>query len=413
MSGKKVLIIGGGFAGISLAKALGNTDFEVTLIDKNNHHLFQPLLYQVASAALSPGDISAPLRDIVKNYKNVKVVYDEVIDINKREQSILTKSEGIYEYDSLVVAVGAKPHYFGNDDWKKYAPGIKTLEDALQIRNKVLKSFELAEKEKSPEVVSSLLNFVVVGGGPTGVELAGAFAEIAKETLLNDFRNLRSDDAHVYLIEGGKNILPSYSEELSDEAENYLKDLGVQVIKNQRVTDIQANYIEYGDVRIPTQNVIWAAGNKAHPFINELDCEQDYMGRAIVNNDLSLKNDPNIYVLGDCAHFANALGNPLPGVAPVASQQGKHLASNLLSNKRVPFVYFDKGSMATIGKYKAILEVGRLKLSGFLAWFSWSFIHVLFLIKFRNRISVFFQWAIALLFFGRGVRIITRSKQND
>ncbi|OUR99613.1 FAD-dependent oxidoreductase [Halobacteriovorax marinus] len=399
---ERVVIIGGGFAGIAAAKALANTDFEVTIIDRKNHHLFQPLLYQVASAALSPADISVPIREVVSSAKNIKVFLDEVSFIDKLNNLVNCKSNKTYEFDHLIIATGARPFYFGNDDWKKLAPGLKTLEDALSIRNKVLKSFEECELTGK-----EVLNFVIVGAGPTGVELAGAFAEIAYKILLNDYKNFDASKTKVYLIEGGGEVLPSFSGKLSQKAKSYLEELGVIVLTDRRVSKIERGVIHMGDEKILSENIIWAAGNRASPLIDILEVKQDRMGRAIVESDLSLKNYPNIYILGDSAHFIGADNTPLPALAPVASQQGKHVARQLKRRKSLPFKYLDKGNMATIGNFKAVMNFRGMKVSGPIAWLAWSFIHILFLIDFRNRIMVFTQWAFIFFFKKKGVRIIT------
>lgn len=399
---KQIVIIGGGFAGIATAKSLANKNFNITIIDRKNHHLFQPLLYQVASAALSPADISVPIREVVSKAKNIKVVLDEVVAIDKEGKFVQGLSKNKYSYDYLIVATGSRPFYFGNDHWEKIAPGLKSLEDALSIRNKVLNSFEECERNGASE-----LNFVIIGAGPTGVELAGAFAEIAYKILLSDYQNFDSKKAKVYLVEGGREVLPSFSGELSKMAKNYLEELGVIVITGERVEKIEKDSIHIGDREIKSNNIIWAAGNKASPLIDQLEIEQDRMGRAIVEDNLSLRNYPEIFILGDSAHFKEQNGTVLPSLAPVASQQGKHVAKQLIKKKSLPFKYLDKGSMATIGNFKAVMNFHGVKIHGALAWLSWCFIHILFLIDFRNRFMVFTQWAFMFIFNKKGVRIIT------
>lgn len=401
---KRVIIVGGGFGGIALAKGLGNSSLDVLILDKSNHHLFQPLLYQVATAALSPGDIAVPIREIVSEFKNITVFMDEVISIDRARKSISTKSGKEYGYDYLVLAVGARHSYFGNDQWESFAPGLKTLDDALNIRNRMLETFELAEKNSNGED----LNFVVVGGGPTGVEMAGALAEIAKQTLIEDFRNIDSSKAKIYLVEGQDQILGMYPKPLSLKAKKYLEDLRVEVVLNTFVENIDEETVSFGNKKIKSSNVIWAAGNQASPLLKLLKTEEDHLGRAIVDSDLSIKDSDDVFVIGDAAHFKDTNGNILPGLAPVAAQQGKYLARKILGKTSEPFHYWDKGSMATIGKAKAILKKDSIEFGGFLAWLAWCFVHILFLIDFRNKIIVFTQWALAFLFTKRGVRIIRK-----
>lgn len=405
MKKKKVVIVGGGFAGIALAKGLANKkSFEITILDKKNHHLFHPLLYQVASASLSPGDISMPIREILSHAKNIKVHMQEVVSVNKDEKKILCQSGDEYDYDYLAIATGSRPFYFGNEDWKENAPGLKTLKDALSIRDRVLDSFEkeeikIGDKEKK-------LNIVIIGGGPTGVELAGAFAEIAYKTLVNEYHDFDPKLTKIYLIEGGGHILSSYRHKTSDKAKRYLEKLGVIVLTGEIVEDIGEDYVQTKNQRIETRNIIWAAGNRATKLISKLGVKQDKMGRAEVEKDLSLKGAPEVFILGDAAHFESKTGQALPSLAPVAAQQGKHLAKQLLQNKRIPFKYLDKGSMATVGKYKAVLEWKGVKLAGPLAWLAWSLVHIFFLINFRNKIMVFMHWAWSLISNKRRIRII-------
>lgn len=398
---KKVVIIGGGFGGLAVAKSLANTNFEVTLFDRTNHHLFQPLLYQVASAALSPGDIAAPIREVLSHAKNIKVLMEEVVSVATDEQIIGTKSNKQFKYDYLIMAVGARHSYFGKPEWEQFAPGLKCLDDALTIRDHMLEKFEEAEVNSEAKD----LNFVVVGAGPTGVEMAGALAEISKQTLINDFRNIDSSTANIYLIEGSEQILGMYPRELSYKAQKYLEDLGVVVQLNSIVTDVQKDHIKIGDQKIQTENVIWAAGNQASNLLNQLNAPQDKMGRVIIDEFLRPQNLENVFVLGDAAHREEN-GSALPGLAPVAAQMGKWLGRFLKNETQVGFKYLDKGSMATIGKFKAIMKFKSFTMGGFLAWIAWCFVHILFLIDFRNRIMVFIQWALSFFFSKRGVRII-------
>lgn len=403
---KKVIIIGGGFAGIAAAKGLGHSNLDVLVIDKSNHHLFQPLLYQVASAALSPGDIATPIREVLSQFKNIRVIQDEVQVINKSYKKIKTKEGHSFNYDYLIIGIGSKPNYYNHHEWQTFAPGLKSLENALSIRNRVLSSFEKAERTPECKSREGLLSFVVVGGGPTGVELAGAFAEISKKTLVNDFRNIQPADAKVYLVEAGERILSSFSESLSTRAESYLKELGVTILKGGGVSLIDSTKIVVGEKEIFCENIIWAAGNKISSLLNQLETPQDEIGRIKVNEYLNIPSDESIFVLGDAANFSDRNGNILPSLAPVASQQGRYVAKRILNKTQKSFAYFDKGAMATIGRSKAIAEYGKIKISGVIAWLGWCFIHILFLINFRNRFKVFTQWALAFLFFKRGVRII-------
>ncbi len=401
MKKERVVIIGGGFAGINLAKGLIDSRFDVLILDKKNHHVFQPLLYQVASAALSPADIAVPIREIVSHGKNINVYMEEVISIDKKQKTVQCKSGDDYYYDYLVLCPGSKPFYFGKNEWEENTTGLKTIEDALNIRNRVLKSFEKCELTKDKR-----LNFVIVGGGPTGVELAGAFAEIAYEILINDFRNFNPSLAKIYLIEGSNEILPTYSGTLSKKAKEYLEALGVEVLTGELVTDIKKDSIIIGDKIIESENIIWAAGNRSSSLCDKLAVDQDKMGRVLINKDLSIPKYPEVFVLGDAANFKDKNEDTLPALAPVATQQGKHLAKQLKNGKRDDFKYFDKGSMATIGKFKAVIKWKGLKSAGAFAWISWCFVHILFLINFRSKISVFLQWAWAFIFNKRGVRII-------
>jgi NADH dehydrogenase len=402
MNKERIVIIGGGFAGISLAKGLINSDFEIILLDKKNHHLFHPLLYQVASASLSPADISMPIREILSKGKNIKVHMQEVVSIDKVKRSVKCLSGDEYRYDKLVVATGSTPFYFGNDKWEKNAPGLKSLDDALKIRKRVLKSFE--DREVKTEKTN--LNIIIIGGGPTGVELAGAFAEITYKVLVNEYKDYDPSLAKIYLIEGSEYILPAYSSSISNKAKKYLKELGVRVILNNRVSEINEKYIKVGNKIIESNNIIWAAGNRASKILESLDIKLDRMGRAFVKEDLSLENSPEIFILGDASNFCSVKGNPLPSVAPVANQQGKHLAKQLIKGKREKFKYIDKGSMATIGKYRAVLEWKKFKTTGPIAWIAWSIVHIFYLINFRNKVIVFTSWAWALLSNKRGTRII-------
>lgn len=409
----KVVILGGGFGGLNAAKALGNSNVDVWLVDQTNHHLFQPLLYQVASAALSPGDIAVPIREILSGYENITVIMGEAVRIDKEKKVIEFRNGDRMGFDYLILAVGARHSYFGHPEWEVFAPGLKTLNDALKIRERILISFEKAERCDSISEAKKYLNFVIIGGGPTGVEMAGAIAEIAYETMLKNFRRIDVTKTKIYLIEGSSHILPVYPERLSEKAKQYLERMGVQVITSKRVTEVNSEGVMVENTFIPAHNILWAAGNQASPLLQTLDIPLDRQGRAIVEKDLSVPGSPNIFVIGDAAAAMDQKGKPLPGLAPVAVQQGRFVA--MLLRKRVPkedrppFHYFDKGSMATIGKTKAICQFRKLQFSGFLAWLAWCFIHVLYLIGFRNRFAVLSEWLFSYFTSRRGARLIYRS----
>ncbi len=409
MNKKKVVIIGGGFGGLTAARELNNADFEITLIDKTNHHLFQPLLYQVATAALSPGDIAAPIRGILNKQKNLSVIMGEVIKID-REKRFVELHDSEIAFDYLIIAAGASHSYFGNDQWEKFAPGLKTISDALKIRERILLSFEKAERFIGKADVDPYLTFVIVGGGPTGVELAGAIAEISKKTMLQDFRKINTSKTKVILVEAIDRILAAYDPSLSENAKESLEELGVEVRLDTMVSEVNERGVKVGDDFIETPNVIWAAGNTASDLLKSLKTKLDKSGRAIVNSDCSINEDENIFVIGDAANFRGEDGNPLPGVAPVAMQQGKHVAgilSNESNDKREPFEYFDKGNMATIGRARAVMQSGKIKLTGFIAWLAWGFVHILFLIGFRNRYKVMAEWIWYYISYRHGIRLIT------
>ncbi|MCH8494634.1 MAG: NAD(P)/FAD-dependent oxidoreductase [Balneolales bacterium] len=410
---REVVIIGGGFGGIKTAKLLAKADVNITLIDKTNHHLFQPLLYQVATAALSPGDIAVPIRAIFSKQKNVKVVLGEVVEVLKDQKEIRLKDDRCIKFDTLVVACGAKYNYFGNHAWEKHAPGLKTISNALNIRERILMSLEKADQIDNVEERQKYLNFVVIGGGPTGVEMAGAIAEIAKRNMMRDYNNFSPEQTHVYLIEAGPRILNGYDESLSQKAVEMLEELGVEVMQGTPVTQIEHEKVVLENAAIESPNIIWAAGVVANAVIKTLDVETDRAGRAIVAPDMSLPRHRDIFVIGDAVHMKDADGNPLPAIAPVAMQQGKHVAK-LIKNpslydavEREPFQYLDKGSMATIGRARAVADIRGLKLSGFIAWAMWSVVHILFLIGFRNRLHVFVEWMWHYFTYKRGVRLIT------
>jgi NADH:ubiquinone reductase (H+-translocating) len=409
-----VLIVGGGFGGLEAARALARAPVRVTLVDRRNHHLFQPLLYQVATAALSPADIASPIRHVLRRQHNVQVLMGDVARIEAAERlAVLTDGTRI-RYDFLVVATGATHHYFGHPEWEAVAPGLKTTDDAVEIRRRFLLAFEAAERETDAARRGALLTFVVVGAGPTGVEMAGAMAEIARHALTRDFRSIDPRAARVVLLEGGPRVLAAYDERLSAYAERVLQRLGVEVRTGAVVTHIDAGGVHIGEERIAAHNVVWAAGVTASPLGRSIGGPTDRVGRVLVAPDLSVPGHPEIFVVGDLAAAADGDGGVLPGVAQVAMQGGRAAAANirhtLAGQPREPFRYRDKGTMATIGRSAAVAEIGRrLRVRGLLAWLMWLFVHILFLIGFRNRLVVMLQWAWSFVTWQRGARLITGS----
>jgi NADH:ubiquinone reductase (H+-translocating) len=410
----RVVIVGGGFGGLRAAKALADAPVRVTLVDRRNHHLFQPLLYQVATAALSPADIAHPIRSVLRGQPNVEVILAGVdaIDVTAKEV-VLDEDEGRLPYDYLILAAGANHAYFGHDEWATAAPGLKTLEDALDIRRRILTSFEEAEREQDPARRKALMTFVVVGGGPTGVEMAGAIAEIARFSLARDFRHIDTRDAEVLLIEAGSQLLGAFPDRLSRHALRDLERLGVEVRFGQPVTAIAPDAVTVGSEIIPANTIVWAAGVQASPLGRSLGVELARAGRVLVNPDLSIPGHPEIFVIGDMASLKDARGRPLPGVAQVAMQQGAWAAANILraiegKPARV-FRYRDLGNMATIGRNSAVADIRGLRLTGFVAWLAWAFVHILNLIGFRNRVLVALQWLWDYLTFQRGARLITEA----
>lgn len=412
---KKIVIIGAGFGGLTAAKVLAKFDFDITIIDKTNHHVFQPLLYQVATTALSPADIATPIRSVFSKNKNVKVLLGEVRAIKREERKVLFNGSEI-DFDYLIVATGSKHSYFGKDEWEKFAPGLKTMNDALKIREKILLSLEAAEKEVDLVKRQKYLNFVIIGGGPTGVELAGAISEIVNKNVIPDFRNITASMTKVYLIEALPKILSSYPDKLSAHALEDLKKLEVEVILNQKVSEINDHGVKVGDRFIESSNVLWAAGNQSSPLIKSLNTEIDRAGRAVVKDDLSIKEDDKIFVIGDAAAIKNKRGEYLPAIAPVAMQQGRYvariIAKNLIGNSRGVFKYNDKGTMATIGKAKAVGVVKGIKLSGLIAWLAWSFVHIAYLIGFRNRLRVMVEWIWYYITNRPGIRLIIKYTED-
>lgn len=421
----RVVIVGGGFGGLAAAKALRGAGTRITIVDRRNHHLFQPLLYQVATAGLSPANIAAPIRRIFRRRPDVEVRFDEVVGIDAAGKRLALRESGELEFDYLILAAGATHSYFGHDDWEAVAPGLKTLEDALTIRRRVLLAFERAEREDSESARRRLLTFVVVGGGPTGVEMAGAIAELAKRALAGDFRRIHTGDARVLLLEGSDRVLPSFPPELSASARRQLEALGVEVRTGERVVAIDATSarVARGDgslETIETETVVWGAGVAGSPLGKALGAgvELDRAGRVVVGADLTAPGHPDIFVIGDMAAVRNADGSTAPGVAPAAIQGGSYAADVIrrrIRGRRAPgpFRYFDKGSLATIGRSSAVGHVGRFRFSGWPAWFVWCFIHVIFLVGFRNRFAVLTEWAWSYFTYERGARLITEAAAPD
>ncbi len=413
-----LVIIGGGFAGLWATRALAREKIRITLLDRRNHHLFQPLLYQVATAGLSAPDIAAPLRHILGHQRNVEVRLGEVVAIDKATRQVQLADGSSLGYDSLLLATGATHAYFGNDQWAADAPGLKTLDDAIALRRKLLLAFERAEAEPDPEKKAAWLSFAVVGGGPTGVELAGTLAEIARHTLRNEFRHIDPASAKVRLVEAGPRVLSSFPEVLSLKARRQLEKLGVEVLTGTPVSDIDSLGFKLGEQFVPARTVVWAAGVAASPLARTLDVPLDRAGRVQVQPDLTLPGHPELFVAGDLAAVNQANGKPVPGVAPAAKQMGKYVADAIrarLHGKPAPgpFTYADYGNLATIGRMAAIVHLGRLQLSGVLAWWFWLAAHVFFLIGFRNRVVVLLNWAVAYWSYQRSARIIFGDDQED
>lgn len=413
-----LVIIGGGFAGLWATRALASARIRITLVDRRNHHLFQPLLYQVATAGLSAPDIAAPLRHILGDQRNVEVRLGEVTAIDKDSRQIILADGSHLGYDTLMLCTGATHAYFGHDEWAADAPGLKTLDDAIALRRKLLLAFERAESEPDPARKAAWLSFAVVGGGPTGVELAGTLAEIARHTLRNEFRHIDPASAKVRLVEAGPRVLSTFPEVLSLKARRQLEKLGVEVLTGTPVSDINSDGFQLGDHFVPARTVVWAAGVAASPLARTLDVPLDRAGRVPVQPDLTLDGHPEIFVAGDLAALSQADGRPVPGVAPAAKQMGKHVAAIIrarLENKPAPgpFNYQDFGNLATIGRMAAIVHLGRLQLSGVLAWWFWLAAHVFFLIGFRNRIVVLLNWAVAYWSYQRSARIIFGDDRED
>lgn len=421
---RNVVIVGGGFGGLYTAKALRRSPVHITVIDRRNYHLFQPLLYQVATGGLSPGEIASPIRVVLQNNPDAEVILGEVTGIDAANRKVMIGDRAV-PYDDLVVATGSHHHYFGNDQWEQFAPGLKSIEDATAIRSRVLLAFERAEQEPDAVKRGALLTFVIVGGGPTGVELAGTLGEIANDTLKSDFRHINPAEARIIIVEGEPRVLPGFPEELSTKAEKSLIDLGVRCINSARVTKVDADGVDVkiGDRvdRIPTRTVLWAAGVKASPLGKVVaaatGAQTDKAGRVVVEPDLTIAGHPEIFVIGDLASFTHQGGKPLPGVAPVAMQQGAYVAKaigNRLKGKVFgPFKYWNKGNLATIGRNRAVADFGFLRIAGFPAWFVWVFVHLMYLVEFDNRLLVFVEWVYNYFTFNRGARLITAPAKGE
>ena len=410
-----VVIVGGGFGGLTAAQALENAPVRVTLVDRTNHHTFQPLLYQVAMAGLSPAEIAQPIRAILSRQRNATVLMAEVARVEPERRRLVLTDGGAIDWDFLIVACGARTSYFGHDDWEAAAPGLKSIEDAVEIRQRVLLAFELAEREDETAQRDQLLSFVVIGGGPTGVELAGALAELSKFVLDRDFRRINPAEAKVLLIEAGPRILPSFPEDLSESAASQLRELGVEVRTGARVTSIEPDRVHLGGGSggevLRCSLVLWAAGVQASPLTATLGAELDKAGRVVVREDLTVPGLPRVFVIGDAARRDGKDGKPLPGVSPVAMQQARTVARSIrraiVGRDTVPFEYFDKGTMATIGRRRAVAMVDRMHMSGFLAWLAWLLVHIWYLIGFRSRLVVMITWAWSYFTYRRGARLIT------
>lgn len=404
-----VVIVGGGFGGLYCAKALKNAPVRVTLIDRRNFHLFQPLLYQVATASLSPSDIAHPIRAVLRHHRNTEVWMAEVADIDVAQKQVIL-DEGVVPYDYLVLATGATHAYFGHDEWAEVAPGLKTVDDAVELRRRFLHAFEEAEREADEQARRAQLTFVIIGAGATGVELAGAMAEIARKTIPKDFRAIDTTSARILLLEGGPRVLSTYPEDLSAKAQRHLERLGVQVRTNALVTNVEPEAVCIGAERIAAHNIFWAAGVAASPLGAHVDAKLDRAGRVLVNDDCSVPGHPEVFVVGDLAHFQQD-GKMLPGVCQVAMQMGTHAArcisADIRDKPRKRFRYFDKGNMATIGRNAAVADIHGLRFGGFFAWILWVFIHIAYLIGFRNRVLVMIQWAWAYVGQRRSNRLIT------
>jgi len=410
------VIIGGGFGGLSAAKALRKADVQVTVLDRRNHHVFQPLLYQVATATLSPGDIAAPIRWILRHARNVRVLLGEAARIDVAARRVELADGAVLDYDYLIVASGSSHAYFGHDEWEPFAPGLKTLEDAITIRRRILLAFEKAERETDPSRQRDLLTFVIVGGGPTGVELAGTLAEIARQTLRDEYRSIDTSHARIVLVEASR-LLATFPESLQEAARRSLKRLGIEIKEGVAVTHIDAHGVMIGNERLDAGTIVWAAGVAASPLVKTLGVPLDRAGRVLVEPDLSIPGHPEVFVVGDVAAFLHQGGKLLPGVAQTAMQAAAHAAKNIIRRERgeptLPFVYRNLGNMAIVGRGSAVADLPWARFSGVLGWLSWLFLHIVMLIGFRNRIVVLIEWAVAFLTFQRGARLITEQRSEE
>ena len=414
---KRVIIIGGGFAGCMVAKKLAPYDYDILLFDKRNHHVFQPLLYQVATAMLSPSQIAFPIRSMFKSKKNIRVLIGNILKVDLEQQFIQPKrSKEHFYYDYLVIAAGARHSYFGKKEWEKHAWGLKTIRDALKIRERMLYSFEKAERSKSEKNQRKYSTFVIVGAGPTGVEMAGAIAEVTQKSIADDFTQFDSRKSRIILVEGSDRILNGYPKKLSIRAYNDLIQMGVEVKLNAYVSNITKKGVYFGEEYIETENIIWAAGNIASPLIKNVTSHTNKMGQALVNSDFSIKENPNVFCLGDCAYLKDAKGNIVPAVAQGAMQSGEFVANQIIADskgkKRKHFTYFNKGTMATIGRSKAVANISGYKFGGFFAWLLWGIVHILFLVDFRNKVYVFFDWITSYFTHKRSARLINTYRPN-
>ncbi|MBX3303955.1 MAG: NAD(P)/FAD-dependent oxidoreductase [Nitrospira sp.] len=405
---KRLVIIGGGFAGMTAARFLHDVD--VVLIDRTNHHVFQPLLYQVATAALSPSDIAWPLRTLFRSQPNIRVVMDDVLSIDRAARVVRLRDSAPIAFDALIVAPGSRHAYFGHDEWEALAPGLKTMADAVHLRERMLLAFEVAERQRAETGTQNRLTFVIVGGGPTGVELAGSLIEIGRRAMGPDYPHLRIEDLSIVLVEAGSRVLPGFDPKLSAKALTVLERMGVTVKLNNPVSAVRSDGVMVGNEWIPSANVIWAAGNKASPLLNTLMAPQDSCGRVKVRPDLTIPDDPWIFVVGDAAHCLDRDGNPLPGIAPVAMKEGQYVATvineDLKPEQRPPFTYTDRGMLATIGRAQAVAQLGPFRASGLAAWTLWCIVHIFFLIGLRNRIRVMSEWTWYYLTFKPGARLL-------
>lgn len=412
----KIVIIGGGFGGMAAAQALKKVDAEIVLLDRSNHHLFQPLLYQVATAALPISHIACPLRQVFKHQSNTTVLMENVINIDTDSRTVHTDNGKLFAYDYLIIAPGARHSYFGHDQWEHYAPGLKTAEDASRIREILLTAFERAERCDDPIKAKRYLNFAIIGAGPTGVEVAGSLAELTRDTMIRNFRHIKPEESKIYLIEGLGQVLPAFPKKLSDKAHRELEKCGITILLNTKVTDVSSHGLKIGDQLLDIPTIIWAAGNQASPLLNTLGVPLDKNGRVLVNQDLSIPKDSQVFVIGDAAAVKDKEGHFLPAIAPAAIQQGRYVANlikkNIASADRKPFAYFDKGMIATIGRGRAVALLRKFQFSGIFAWLIWGLVHIMYLVNFENRLLVMIQWIFLYFTGSRSDRIIRHANNK-